>query len=162
MIVLSTARVLALRQLADENLDLIERGTEPAHMEDFDAVTPSVQGLFATASGIAARSAAGRSVDEIAHRYQDFLEVHRQVRSLGESGDYDAAVDVAVGDQAIASGVLDDALGAEIKWARQQLDLHAERARRPIGTLAVVVVILAVLAAFGAIAGVEPRIREYR
>ena len=33
---LSTARIVTLRSLSDENLDLIERGTEPAYIEDFD------------------------------------------------------------------------------------------------------------------------------
>ena len=36
---LSTARILALRSMSDENLDLIERGTDKADMEDFEAVT---------------------------------------------------------------------------------------------------------------------------
>ena len=42
LIVLSTARILALRSLSDENLHLIERGTEPAYRDDFDHVTASI------------------------------------------------------------------------------------------------------------------------
>ena len=44
LIVLSTMRILALRSLSDENLNLIERGTEAEYREDLAAVTASVGG----------------------------------------------------------------------------------------------------------------------
>ena len=61
LIVLSTARILALQSLSAENLRLIERATEP-HLEHFEEATASIgapdgaTGLLGAAARLAART----------------------------------------------------------------------------------------------------------
>ena len=168
LIVLSTARVLALRSLSDENLDLIERGTEQAHQEDFKATIASIgepdggSGLLATAAELAERTSSEHRVEDIAQRYAEYLAVHDRVRELSDDRQYDEAVDVAVNDEALAAAALDDSFGVEITAARQRLDAHAREARQAHQALRLAVIVMAAVTAALALFGLQQRIREYR
>jgi hypothetical protein len=168
MLVLSTARILALRSLNDENLDLIERGTETTHIADFDAVTASIgdreatSGVLGTASAHAVDDAARARIDSIVGLYAAYLDVHARVRELTDKDEYDLATDVAVGDQAEAAAALDGALADEIERSRSMFERHADTASLRVNQLPLTVLVIVVVAIAFAIGGMWPRLREYR
>lgn len=165
-LVLSTARILALRSLSDENLDLIERGTDQANIDDFEAVTASIgdsdSGLLAIAAGDTIDGRAGSGVERIIELHGDYLAAHDRVRELAAADDYRSATEVAVVDQAEASVRLDQALAGEIDRARRALDSFAGDAADRLRWMPAVIVAVSALAAAAVAAGMWPRIKEYR
>jgi hypothetical protein len=163
LIVLSTARILALQSLSDENLDLIERDTDQSHREHFAAVTESIGTRLEIAARLAEHTGSAEAVAGIAQRYADYLAVHARVRQLhDDAGSYGKAVDLAVTEEADAARRLDTALMNEIDAARERLVSNAADAHRRLSGLAAVMAVSAVLAAVMAVAGLQRRIREYR
>jgi hypothetical protein len=168
MLVLSTARILALRSLSDENLYLIERGTEQSYLADFDAVTASIgdrqasSGVLGTASTHAADAAARSRIDSIADLYAAYLDVHARVQALADEYEYGLATDLAVEEQADAAAALDRALAEEIDRARQTFDRHTDAASSRVDQLPLVVFLFALTAIACAVVGMWPRLREYR
>jgi hypothetical protein len=168
LLALSTARILALRSLSDENLDLIKRGTDSAHRRDFDLVTARIGGsdgrggLLGVASQLARRTATQHRIDALTRQYGDYLAVHRRVRQLAANSEYPGAIELAVNDQADAEAALDKAFEDEVRAARQRLDSHADDARHALRMVTLTIVVLAVLAAAFTLIGLQVRIREYR
>lgn len=165
---LSTARILALRSMSDENLDLIERGTDKADMEDFEAVTASIAGADGH-PGLLDR-AVDNAVDvETAARdagidalHAQFLRVHDRVRELALDYDYRTAIDVATTDESAASAALDEAFEREIEHSRTSLVERADEAARDVRLAPYVVFLAALVGAAAVVAGIWPRIKEYR
>jgi len=165
LIVLSTARILALRSLSDENLHLIERGTDPAHREDFDLVAARVggtDGLLDDATELAERTGSTAAIESIRGLWDDYLAVNDRVRQLDDAGTYLPAVAVAVTDEAGAAARLDAALDAEIDAARDRLDAGAAAARGHVRWLTISVLAVIALAAVLVVAGIWVRMKEYR
>jgi hypothetical protein len=166
--VLSTARIQALRSLGYENLNLIERGTEPAYQREFADVTESIRssdrstGLLATAERLARARGTTNGIDVISSHFDDYLAAHEQVRQLNGAGSYYEAVDAAVTDEARAAAKLDRALATEISAARGRLEAYAREARSGLQVIAVAIVLLTAIAAILAIVGLQHRLREYR
>jgi hypothetical protein len=168
LIVLSTARILALRSMSDENLDLIERGTNAVNMAHFASDTASVVGVDGH-SGLLDR-AVGRATDvETAARvaairalHDRFLAVHAQVQELAGADDYRSAIGVATTDEARASAALDAAFGRELEQSRSRLAERANDAARDLRLLPYVIFLAVLVAAAAVAAGMWPRIREYR
>jgi hypothetical protein len=167
LLVLSTARILALRSLNDENLDLSARGTEPIHMQDFEAVTQRLRGadgaggLFATSREIASRVGDEHRIDDLSALHDRFLDAHQGVRDLVEV-DAAEAVKVAVNDEADAAQALDAGFATEIGRARDALDAGADDARHAARPVGLALAILAVVVAGCALWGLDRRLREYR
>ena len=154
---LSTARILTLRSLSDDNLDLIERGDE--NQEDFDQRIDSI-GLDADDGVLDVADPITRSLER---GYDDYLAAHEQVRLLAERGDHQAAVEMAVGREADAARALDEEIAELIGEASATLDRAAGRSVDGVTVaLPVVIVLAAVAAAIAAVAGLQPRLREYR
>jgi hypothetical protein len=168
MLVLSTARILALRSLSDENLYLIERGTDQTYLDDFDAVTASIgdrqatSGVLGTARAHAADAAARAGIDSIVDQYAAYLDEHERVQALADEDEYGAATDLAVGAQAEAGAALDRALADEIDRSRAAFDHHADAAWYRVNRLPLMILAVALAAIACAIAGMWPRLREYR
>jgi hypothetical protein len=166
--VLSTARIQVLRTLRADNLDLIERGTDRAHQQEFTEIANSIRsadgstGLLVVADQLARQEGAAAGLGIIPSRYDDYLAAHDRVLQLHTAGSYDAAVRTAVTDQASAAAVLDRALAAEIDAARRQLQAHARDAQAGLPALAIAVGLLTVAAVGFAVTGLRPRLREYR
>jgi hypothetical protein len=168
LIILSTARILALRSLSDENLHLIERGTDPVYREDFDLVTARVGGtdgsggLLEDARQLAERTSRTAAVERIRGLWDDYLLVNDQVRRLDDADEYLPAVRIAVNDQADAAARLDAALGAEIDVARVRVDTGAGAASGHVRWLAASLLATIILAAVLVVAGLWVRMKEYR
>ena len=165
---LSTARIVTLRSLSDENLDLIERGgSEVDYIQDFEESISRVgigetYGLLDRARDTAPDRASRAALELIEARYDEYLAAHDEVRRLYDGGNYLAAVDVAVNREAAAAGAVDAELDELIERSSSTLIDDADRAR----DFAVVLPILVVLAAIGAgtaiVIGLQPRLREFR
>jgi hypothetical protein len=165
LIVLSNARILALRSVSDENLDLIERGVEPSFLEDFETNRTHIGGeggLLDEATQLAERTGSTAAVGDIRGLWNEYLTVHDRMRQLDEANLYPEAVRVAVTDGAAAALRLDDALSAEIDVARDRLDADATAARRHMRWLVAVVVVTILAAAVLVAWGLWIRIKEYR
>jgi hypothetical protein len=168
LIVLSTARILALQSRSFENLYLIERGTDRSHLEHFAKVTGSIgapdgsTGELGKAARLAERTGSAEAIDGIAQRYADYLAVHDAVRQLHIAGSYDDAVKLAVTTEADAAVRLDEALRTETEAARERLETNAADAHERLGRMSVVVAVSALLAAALTVMGLQRRIREYR
>jgi len=167
LIYLSTARILALRSLSDENLDLIDRPNQIA-MDDFDARTVSISGgeakpgLLDQAATEAADSATAARVARIEDLHDEFVASHQRVRGFAAEYDYKNAISVATTDEAEASAALDRAFESEITENQAILEAHARSADRVLRPLPYAI-LLASLAAIAAVAaGMWPRLREYR
>ena len=167
MIYLSTARILALRSMSDENLDLIDRPNQVA-MDDFEASRVSISGsdghggLLGRAAAQAVNPETAERVADLARLHQEFLDAHERVRGFAKEYDYKKAIAVATRDEADASTALDNALESDIADSQAILKAHARTAAHRLRLLpyAIVVAVLAAVAA--AAAGIWPRLREYR
>jgi hypothetical protein len=169
LIVLSYARILALRSLSDDNLRLIERGTDTSDLEeDFATVTAQVGGadgsggLLGTAAGLAERTASTAETERIRERWAEYMALHERVRQLDDAGEFRPAVDLAVTEQADALLAVDQALDAEIALARQRLLANAADAEGHLRWLAATVAVTVLVAGLLVIVGLWMRIKEYR
>jgi hypothetical protein len=168
MLALSTVRILALRSLSDENLDLIERGTEAAHVADFEETTARIgdrdgaSGVLGTAKANTVDSDRRARLDAIIDLYAAYLDAHARVRALADRYDYGEATDLAVGEQADAAAALDGALADEIGRSRAAFDRHADAASYRINRLPLIVFVIALVAVACAITGMWSRLQEYR
>jgi hypothetical protein len=167
LLYLSTARILALRSLSDENVDLIDRPNEDA-IADFDARTASIAGAEGK-QGLLDQAAERTTDDEAAARiatlddlHGRFLAAHQRVRRLADEYEYKDAIVVASTDEARASADLDDAFESEIAATRQSLDVHAAAAAHRLRLLPFMSVVAALAAVAAVAAGMWPRLREYR
>ena len=162
---LSTARILTLRSLSDDNLELIERGTEAEYREDF-ALSIARLGLGdarGVLDGVTAPTAATRRTMAVLDaRFDAYLAAHAQVQELSAAGDWPAAVQVAVTEEADAVRALDRMLTDLIERFAATLDGEAERARGRSRALPVATAVAAVAAAIAVVIGLRPRLKEYR
>jgi hypothetical protein len=169
LIVLSRARILALRSLSDDNLRLIERGTDTSDLEeDFAAVTTMVGGtdgsggLLGTAAGLAARTGSTTQIERIRQQWTEYMAVHARVRELDDAGEYRDAVELAVSDQAAAQLAVDQGLDSEITLAEARLRTSAADASRHLRWLAATVAVTVLVAALLVVTGLWVRFKEYR
>jgi hypothetical protein len=166
-LVLSDARILTLNAMAEENLDLIERGTEPTHIPNFDAATTAIgdedSGLLGEAERLAEDTGIGAgSLAEINEQYLRFLAFHDEVRALEGDGSYTDAVDKATGDEAAAAASVDRAYAQATATAHNRLTAAARDARQALRGLPTAMAVVALLAGLVAVFGLDRRIREYR
>jgi hypothetical protein len=162
---LAEARILALRERGDEALTLAARGSGGAYEDDFTAVSARLGG----ANGLLA--AAGKAVDGDARaavrsattRHAGYVAAHTQVRKLDDGGDYDGAVDLAIGERTSATftGLTDD-IGRALESRKAAFTDEIGRAGRGLGLLTVLGPLLALVICGLALAGIRARLEEYR
>jgi hypothetical protein len=165
-LVLSAARILTLRSMSDENLDLIERGTASTYLDDFGESIASIgdndEGLLGWAGDIVDRTGMDVGLGTILDRHDAYLALHEEVRALERQARYVDAVDLAVGAEAAAAATLDDAYEASIASAHGRLESAAADARHALRGLTTTMAVVAALAGLVAVLGLDRRIREYR
>lgn len=161
LLALSIARILALRSMNDQNLDLIARGTDPQYLEDFDDVTASIggrDGLLAAAAAAPVDGGAATRLERTGDLFDGYLDVHDRV---GQAA-YRDAVDLATTEQARAAARLDDSIAAELTTTRASLERHAADAREIGWWVVAIVVGGGALVVALSVAGVHIRLREFR
>jgi hypothetical protein len=169
--VLSAARILALRAQGDEGLALVARGGGEASLTDFDAVTRRLgssgepASLLGEAGAIARRSGTTTAIDRLSATFALYLAVHRRVVTLETNGQFNDAVDLAVGPSAkelSLSDSLSSDLVQEISAAQRRFGSAAGDATSALGGLWLAIPLLSVLFASLALFGVLQRLEEYR
>src|SRR5260370_17404916 len=105
---LAQADIAALRAHADKSLTLINRSGDDANQADFVRVEKQLgpgPGTLLTQAAVAARgSPGGRLAAAAAAAAPAWFATHRQVRALDGGGNYNAAVQLAIGSGPASSG----------------------------------------------------------
>ncbi|MDT7742373.1 MAG: hypothetical protein QOE59_1451 [Actinomycetota bacterium] len=166
---LVAARFAVLQSRSDEVLTLVARSGGGDYEQDY--VSRSIglygwQGLFDRARDEAGSGAGADDATTAATVGRRGIVVHELVRSLDVSGDYDDAVALALstapgGGQGTVAQV-QDALDRAITTTADTAASDAAGADTATTLLAVGVVLLTLVAAGGLVAGVWPRLQEYR
>jgi hypothetical protein len=159
------ARIAALRARADEALTLVARGADPSLETDYVASTKQIaakDGLLAPAESGPFRSIAQGGLKDLAA----WEATHKQLRDDDNSGDYPAAVDLAIGvnnDNAPAlAGDVDADFGRGIDQANQVFTQESGAAAGDAASAGIAAGTLAALAVLGVVVGFRRRIAEYR
>ncbi|GAA4822225.1 hypothetical protein GCM10023201_05130 [Actinomycetospora corticicola] len=166
---LVAARVAVLQSRSDEILTLVARSTGGAYEQDYVSRSIALYGWEGLLDR--ARTAAGDGpVADDATAAQDAgrrgIVVHELVRTLDVSGQYDQAVALALaagadGGQGSVQQVL-DALDRAVATTSTTSARDADTARAATLLLPLGIVLLTLVAAGGLVAGVWPRLQEYR
>jgi hypothetical protein len=118
---LAQADIAALRAHADESLTLIHRSGQDAYQADFATVQkrlgPGRGTLLTTAVTAARGSPATRSAAGAAAAAPGWYAVDKRVRALDDGGNYEAAVQLAIGPGPSSSGSLFRRLQARLTTA---------------------------------------------
>ncbi|TCO65114.1 hypothetical protein [Actinocrispum wychmicini] len=149
------ARIIALQARADETLTLVAHGDGAGYEPDFKALTPKLTDLLRKAQS-----------DQAVANTTAWLDIHKNIRVLDDSGQYDQAVKLAIGTDdkgaAAAFGKLDDTLSASIQRGREKFVESTSTARNALFGIVPGVALLALLTAGGILTGIRQRLREYR
>ena len=166
---LVAARFAVLQSRSDEVLTLVARSSGGDYEQDY--VRRSIglygwQGLLDRARDEAGSGPVADDATTAATIGRRGIVVHELVRSLDVSGDYDEAVALALstapdGGQGTA-GQVQDALDRAVTTTADTAASDAATADSATTLLAVGVVLLTLVAAGGIVAGVWPRLQEYR
>jgi hypothetical protein len=166
---LSSARILLLRAYNDDNLALVARGNGADYVQDFDTVakvltaTKSRQpGLLHTAGAIAGRTSDVDLAHRLVRQFASVQQAHDAVRGNDDAGSYGDAVKAATTTERQAVSTLDDTLQREIARTQAILAARAADARGGYTVMLVLLPLLALGAAVAVLAGLTPRIEEYR
>lgn len=165
------ARIVTLKCRADETLTLVARGDGPEYEEEFRKLSPSVAGdtesnLLVRARNHASDQAMAAEVLAALDNTRAWLAAHEQVRRLDDSGQYEDAVRMAIGDgpdsSATSFAKLDKNLDTALVAGRQEFLNQTLGARAALTWLVPGVVVLGLIAVAGIIVGIGERLREYR
>lgn len=166
---LAEARILALRLRGDEALTLAARGSGGAYEDDFKQVTTQLDGQLANAEAATAEGAEpdgdrARTLVRTAKLNQDqYVATHRQVRQLDDGGDYDGAVTLAIGDRTTQQFTrLTGFIGTALDDRKQAFTSQIDAAGAGLTVLIVLGPLLALVVCGLTVAGMRPRLEEYR
>lgn len=170
--VLVGARIAALQARADETLTLVARGDGGEYEQEFTAQAQTLAGP--DRQGGLLREARNAELPELAKLAETatadaeaWLDAHNEVRARDDSGDYQAAVKLAIdgadGNSAASTFYrLDENLAGGIDVARKAFLDDTVGSSRALTLLAPGFAVLLVVAAAGATIGIRERLREYR
>ena len=169
---LAGARRAALQARADEALTLIARGNGAVFEQDFGAVLTDLIGSDGT-GGLLGRAlaqaptAADRAVIQRARDHaRSWHDLHAQIRTLDDSGDYLKAVALATdtGPQSpsIVFGSLDAAMTDALAVTNDRVQRQTATGARALGGLTAGLVLITAGLLTAMILGIRPRIGEYR
>ena len=165
------ARITTLKLRADETLTLVARGDGPEYEEDFKKLSPQISGdteanYLVKAKNLASTQALADEIGAAKANTDSWLEAHKRIRQLDDSGKYDEAVKAAIGPEensgATAFAKLDGNLLKALNQGRQEFLTQTVHAQRAMIGLVPGVAVLALLAAAGIALGITQRLREYR
>jgi len=157
MMAMATARILALRALSDSQLQLVERGTVPDHVEDFDRVIDSLRG----GALLDRAAAAGADVTGVTAELERFVGIHEGIRALDEEGNHRDAVELAVTEQVASARRLDASILAIGTAARVAFGIGVATAGARLHHEGLELGLLAAALAL-VVVGLSIRWREYR
>lgn len=165
------ARIVTLKCRADETLTLVARGDGPEYEDDFKKLAPQISGdteanFLVRAKNLASTQALADEVKAAQDNTNAWLEAHKRIRQLDDTGQYDEAVKAAIGGEANSSATafakLDANLLSALRMGRQEFLTQTVHAQRSMIGLVPGIAVLALLAAAGITIGITQRLREYR
>ncbi|RSM84301.1 hypothetical protein DMH04_21635 [Kibdelosporangium aridum] len=170
--VLVQARIVALKCRADETLTLVARGDGAMYEKEWQELAPTISGaggdkdLLVKAREAATDSTISEQVRGAVDNAQSWQEAHRKLRELDDGGQYEKAVEMAIGDKddsaAKAFNRLDENLSGAIQKGREKFVEATSSAENALTGLVPGVAVLALIGAGGALVGIRQRLQEYR
>jgi hypothetical protein len=161
---LSTARILTLRQIGDDNLELIERGAVDTYRPEFEVAAEQLggsRGLIAQAGTATRGTGAAQAMRQLTSTYAQFLGDHNSAKNANDRDNYLGAVAVTTGNQARDFQALDAAYQRVLADARTELNRQSRQAEDALTGLAVGAAFFIVLATTAVVLGLRRRIEEY-
>jgi hypothetical protein len=158
---LTQARILGGQARADDELTLVTRDSDPSYQRDYSSVSARL-GALLTAPDTTWTAA---ELDGLATDHQQWLayvQDHSQVRQADARGALSAAATVDATAASSDSQQLDVALTQGIDTAVASFSSSARAAAADLDGLFWASLLLVVLVAGSVIAGIEPRLKEYR
>lgn len=167
---LAQADIAALREHSDESLTLVDNDGDDAFQKDFLSVAKQLgpgPGTLLTDAAVAARASAGAAnAAAAALAAPAWYAVHRQLRSLDDSGLHAAAVQLAIGsgpgDSGTLFGRLDDDLTTAISQDQSAFRSAGQSGRDDLTGLEPGMIAASLLMASGCAWGLMTRLAEYR
>jgi hypothetical protein len=167
---LAQADIAALRAHADESLTLINRSGDDANQADFVRVEKQLgpgPGTLLTQAAAAARgSPGGRLAAAAAAAAPAWFATHRQVRALDGGGNYNAAVQLAIGSGPGSSGARFRRIEAELTTAiaadQAVFGSAAPRGQSALTGMEAGMIAAGLVMAAGCAWGLASRLAEYR
>jgi hypothetical protein len=165
---LATARIDAFDAKSAESLTLIARGQGQAYEASFQNLAKNVQAILAdvAARGGAPNARIASNQRVIREEFNDYLTLHKKIRTLDDAGNWDGAVNLATGSLATDANVIfggfDVGSGDALLARSEQLSGALSDARAPLTPFAWVALLAGIAAAVGAGVGISTRLREYR
>jgi len=163
---LAQAEVLAFQARGDESQALIARGNGRVYDADFDAAVAALRSALASAAGSVTTVQGVQAVQAAGPALTAYVALDGAIRAADARGAHDEAVAIAVGAAPGGSNPVFDtlrgALSSGVTSEQAAFAAEAASARHRLGPLPVVATVAAALAAILALAGVQPRIDEYR
>ncbi|HEY0447747.1 MAG TPA: hypothetical protein VGD70_01370 [Actinophytocola sp.] len=165
------ARIVALKMRANETLTLVARGDGAEYEKDWKSLATEVSGdgaknLLVRAQGLAANQETSDALQAARDNVTAWLDAHDRVRQLDDSGQYQEAVTLAIGDAqngaATAFNELDANLLRAINDGRAVFVDETSGASEAMTVLVPGAAVLALLAAAGVTMGIRERLQEYR
>ncbi|HEX4702487.1 MAG TPA: hypothetical protein VH352_10205 [Pseudonocardiaceae bacterium] len=169
---LAQARTKALQARTDEMLTLVARGGQ-SYESKFHGLTSDIGGKDGS-GGLLGQVHGGSTDDTMTGQVgaaitaaKSWFALHDKATTANSGGDYKTAVSVTLGsdpanNEAAAFDKVDSALNQAIGQARIDFANQTGTASSWLTALPVGVLVLLVLAAFGAAVGIWQRLREYR
>lgn len=163
---LATARIAALEARGDETLTLVARGTGAEYEKQYIQNSERLSGALGQSRDSIEDPAVRTLVQDAMDRQQVWRAAHTEIRRLDDTGDYNDAVQLAIGPRsdgaAAAFTKLDEDLSNAIMLSRQRFDAEVGSARSVLSWSVAGVALLTVLAIAGATWGIWQRLKEYR
>ncbi len=159
--VLTHARILDGQARADDELTLVTRDSDPSYQRDYGLVSTRLGALLKTPD---ARWTGDEIVDLESGNQQwtAYAQAHSRVRQADVGGDLTAAVATDAAAASSDSQHLDVALTQGVDAAVASFSSSAQTAAADLDGLAWAALLLIVVIAGSVIAGVGPRLKEYR
>ena len=158
---LTQARILDGQARADDELTLVTRDSDPGYQQDYGAVSARLTTML-NKSGPGWTPDEDISLDSGAQQWSAYGESHASVRQADSRGRLSAAVAADATTSASDAQHLDDALTQGIDTAVTSFSSTARSAAADLDGLIWAALILMAVVAAGVIAGLEPRLKEYR
>jgi hypothetical protein len=167
--VLAQARIAALAARGDETLTLVARGSGKEFEEHYVEVLGDLigeRGLLGTAQALATDDEVRDHVSAAIAAQEAWHAVHNKIRTADDGGDYLTAVGLAIDpdDDGAAKqfDAVDNSLREAIVSTTATFEDEVSQASNALTGTVIGVIVLALVAAVGAVTGIWQRLKEYR
>jgi hypothetical protein len=164
---LAQVRTAAFRAKGDESLTLIGRGNGTAFDDDFNKQVAPLTPLLDQARAVSLSTPEKAAIDTATTDLQRYLSVHKQIRDLDNGGQFDKAVQLAVGGGTASQAnqtfaAFDNQVTEALNASQADFVSLGKAARHRLTGLTAALVVMVLVAAALSLYGFQQRISEYR